>query len=75
MPMRNWASIDARGHAWKVDREGEVDEMALDVDSPEGCGGHNGPMFELCGYTFCMWCQSGPTADCTGTDSTPVETA
>jgi hypothetical protein len=43
-------------HSWKKDEHGDIDELALEVDDPEGFGGHNGPECTVCGFSECIHC-------------------
>lgn len=57
MPEREY-EINTRGHVWKRDANGEIDEFGYDDDN------HNGPCCVACGYGFCHHCHSGPQIDC-----------
>jgi hypothetical protein len=59
MSERNYVA-NARGHQWRLDERGDVDDFGLDVDY------HNGPVCVSCGYSFCQHCQEGPDDDCPG---------
>ncbi len=41
---------DDKGHVWKLDKNGEVDDVAFDE------WGHYGPVCIKCGYGFCVSC-------------------
>jgi hypothetical protein len=43
------------GHTWKLDKDGKVDEMAVDVDDEDG-NSHGGPLCSVCGYSYCAMC-------------------
>ena len=60
------------GHQWATDPDdGMVDFFALNVDSPDGFSGHNGPRCTRCGFAYCVHChQDGPPAPCG--DATPT---
>ena len=47
-----------RGHVWKLDEYGCVDDFGLDV------GYHNGPICVRCHYSYCEHCHAGPQEDC-----------
>ena len=49
-----------RGHVWKRNDKGHVDDYAYDDDH------HTGPACTVCGYIFCTHCQDGPDEDCPG---------
>lgn len=57
---------DSKGHIWKITPQGEIDDMAYDVDDPDSGGGHNGPMCIVCGDFFCHHCQKSPDEPCPG---------
>ena len=50
----------ARGHAWKLDEFGYINEFGMES------GYHQGPVCVHCGYSYCVHCDSGPTEDCPG---------
>ena len=39
-------------HDWKKDRNGEIDEMAMEYEY------HNGPVCSRCWHTFCVSCET-----------------
>lgn len=51
-----------KGHTWKLNEDGEVDEFAMSYEF------HNGPMCTKCYYTYCVHCDKGdePRKECTG---------
>lgn len=62
-----------RGHVWRKNRNGTVDEFAAEWDDGEEIdgvyytgSGHMGPVCELCGYSECMMCHPEPTRPCPG---------
>ena len=52
------AAFVAAGHKPKLNAKGEPDTSALDIDDPEGFGGHNGFACSNpgCWETVCIWC-------------------
>ena len=52
---------NTKGHTWKLDEDGEVDDMSW------GIGLCYGPTCIKCGYQFCVLCENGiARKDCEG---------
>lgn len=45
-----WVSEVYRKHKWRLDKDGNIDEFAMEYDY------HNGPACERCHESFCMFC-------------------
>lgn len=59
--MINLNENNSRGHKWKLDEYGKIDDFAMSYEN------HNGPECTECGYYFCEHCTPhGPTEDCDG---------
>lgn len=61
------AFTDNKGHLWRTDKHG-TDFLAMSYEDEDGKG-HNGPVCNTCGYSFCAHCQDGPSEDCPGSSS------
>lgn len=49
-PVRHGRWVETSKHEWEKDDDGSVDEFAFDW------GYHNGPVCEICGFSFCEHC-------------------
>lgn len=46
------------GHRWRVDEDGVIDTFAMSIDF------HNGPVCEVCGYSYCVHCDGESHQKC-----------
>ncbi len=44
-----------RPHTWQLDRQGNVDALAVNYEDSDGQG-HNGPLCTVCDWSFCEHC-------------------
>ena len=63
-----WYEKDNKGHSWRRDESGAIDEFGLDVEY------HNGPICTICGFSFCQHCKISELPECKKPEEKPYIT-